>query len=265
MSAGGIAVDFDLRQLFKVFGDTKDPRAKRKMAYAVVNGINAATLRVQREARRNVAERFTLRSDRTSRFIEREAAIIKPKASVREARPYADISVGQKPRLLLPEFERGALRRPFTPGAKRVAVPITGTAARPTLGSQVPAALRFRSLRLRPQVSAVTAKRIRESSRVRGDRSASARNRRALTSFVGGVVPWKGRERTYMLPELGVFKRTGPGRRQSQMIYFFASDVRLPPSLHFLETAKAAAQFFLRDEIEHAVVLELAGEGRALF
>lgn len=71
---------------------------QRRLAYAVVNAINNTAKRIQAVERRRVEEEFTVRK---KDFISRQAAVIKPFANVQQGRPYAEIGVGQKPRLLL--------------------------------------------------------------------------------------------------------------------------------------------------------------------
>ena len=81
---------------------------QRRLAYGVVNAINNTAKRIQDAERRRVEEEFTVRK---KDFIRREAAIINPFASLRQARAFAEIAVGQKSRLLLSAFERGAERK----------------------------------------------------------------------------------------------------------------------------------------------------------
>ena len=107
---------------------------QRRLAYATVNAINNTAKRIQAAERRRVEKEFTVRK---KNFIQRQAAIIKPFANVKQGRPYAEISVGQKPRLLLSAFERGAERKPSTPSARRVAEPVIGGPARPRFSQVV--------------------------------------------------------------------------------------------------------------------------------
>jgi hypothetical protein len=118
---------------------------QRRLAYAAVNAINNTAKRIQVAERASVKEEFTLRKPE---FVLRQAAVIKPFASVREARPFAEISVGQKPRLLLSAFERGAKREPFTPGAKRVGAPVIGGAARPAFTGPIVPELMMKKLKV---------------------------------------------------------------------------------------------------------------------
>ena len=60
---------------------------QRRLAYAVVNAINNTAKRIQEAERRRVEEEFTVRK---RDFLRREAAKIKPFASVKQGRPYAE-------------------------------------------------------------------------------------------------------------------------------------------------------------------------------
>ena len=117
---------------------------QRRLAYAAVNAINNTAKRIQEAERRRVEEEFTIRK---REFIRRQAAVIKPFANVRQGRAYAEIAVGQKPRLLLSAFERGAERKPFTPSARSVAEPVVGGPARPLFNLPVTPELRVGRLR----------------------------------------------------------------------------------------------------------------------
>ena len=88
---------------------------QRRLAYATVNAINNTAKRIQVAERQRVEKEFTVRK---KNFVLRQAAVIKPFANVKQGRPFAEIAVGQKPRLLLSAFERGAERKPSTPSAR---------------------------------------------------------------------------------------------------------------------------------------------------
>ena len=128
--------------------------------------------------------------------------------------------MGQRARLLLGEFEAGGERKPFK--GKSVAVPITGGPARPTFESPVLEALRFKALRFR---------------RAPGSR--------------GGKKRYVGTLRTYIVPEVGVFQREGPG--QSKLVYSFEKDVRLKPSLGFVDTAQRVADVWFPHFMDKAI------------
>ena len=105
----------------------------RGLAFAAVNAINAAALKVQEAAFENVRRRFVVRRPAflfgTAGRPGGAAARITPRASVGAKRPFADVSVqgglgrgSFRRRTLLAEFERGAIRR----GDPFLAVPIVG-------------------------------------------------------------------------------------------------------------------------------------------
>lgn len=202
---------------------------QRRLAYAVVNAINNTAKRIQETERRRVEEEFTVRK---TDFIRREAAVIKPFASVKQARAFAEIAVGQKPRLLLSAFERGADRKPFTPSARSVAEPVVGGPARPRFASSVAPELRVGKLRF--------------------DRTKSGRRRAGVT-----------RTKTYLVPKVGIFQRIGPAATRA--VYLFTRGKKLAPRLHFIETAEQEADKWFREEMEREVVDAIArARGRGL-
>ena len=195
---------------------------QRRLAYAVVNAINNMAKRIQDAERRRVEEEFTVRK---KEFIRREAAIIKPFASVRQGRAYAEIAVGQKPRLLLSAFERGAERKPFTPSARSVAEPVVGGPARPQFSQQVTPELRM--------------------GRLRFDRTKTGRRRAGVT-----------RTKTYLVPEVGIFQRIA--KDATRIVYFFSRGKRLEPRLRFVETAEREAQRWFAEEMQREVINAIA-------
>jgi len=202
---------------------------QRRLAYAVVNAINNTAKRIQGAERRRIEEEFTVRKHE---FIRREAAIIKPFANVRQARAYAEIAVGQKPRLLLSAFERGAERKPFTPTATRVAEPVVGGPARPEFTRQVTPELRV--------------------GRLRFDRTKTGRRRAGVT-----------RTRTYLVPEVGIFQRVSSD--VTRIVYFFSRGKRLEPRLHFVETAEKEARTWFAEGMQREVVNAIArARGRGI-
>ena len=102
-----------------------------------------------------------------------------------------------------------------------------GGPARPSFRSKDPAQLRYRTLALR---------------RVRGQR--------------------KGRQRTFAIPGLGVFQRTGPRKTDIEAVYLFTQDQRLPDLLRFREIVARGAARFLREEFERQIRLAVAHANR---
>ena len=195
---------------------------ERRLAYAVVNAINNTAKRIQGAEQRHVEEAFAIRK---REFIRRQAAIIKPFANVRQGRAYAEIAVGQKPRLLLSAFERGAQREPFTPGARSVAEPVVGGPARPQFSAQVTPELRV--------------------GRLRFDRTKTGRRRAGVT-----------KTSTYLVPTVGIFQRVS--KTATRIVYFFSRGKRMKPRLEFVETAEREAQRWFGEEMEREVINAIA-------
>lgn len=214
----------------------------RQLAYAGVNAVNNTVRLVQKQMQSSVKSKFTIRQ---GDFVLRQAAIIKPFASVGQARPFAVISVGQRDRLLLPQFETGGQRQPFV--GKNVAVPITGNPARPGFSSPVEAGLRMTALGLKPNLS--NSQRQQRRSIIGGSRKETAQLRRNFTRSVAAQNVWEGNQRTYMIPGLGVFQRQGPGKRDTVLLYKFKSGVQLRPTLGFHTLTTEVGQSLLRDNL----------------
>lgn len=198
----------------------------KQLAYAATNAINDSAKRLQIELQADVRAQFTVRSE----FIIRQAAVISPFASVGQQRPYADIGVAigkVKPkRLFLAQYEKGGPRAEVA-GSSNAAAPVVGGPARPSKRSKVPAAYRYKALALR---------------RARGTR--------------------KGRARTFAIPDVGVFQRTGPGKADIRPVYTFERDQRLPDMMRFREITQRFAPRFLREELERQIGLAIAHANR---
>lgn len=195
---------------------------QRRLAYAAVNAINNTAKRVQAAERRHVEEKFTVRK---KDFILRQAAIIKPFASVKQGLAFAEIAVGRKPRLLLSAFERGAERKPLTSGAKLVAEPVIGGPARAEFEAQVPPELRM--------------------TRLRFDRTKTGRRRAGVT-----------KTQTYLIPAVGIFQRFSA--KFTRAVYLFTSGKKIKPRLQFEETAEKEADKWFHEEMEREVVNAIA-------
>lgn len=219
----------------------------RRFAYAVVNAINKTARRVQEAEAEHVRGAFTIR--RPAFFFGTPArpggaaARIRPFASVGQSRPFAEIAVaGPKTtgavarETLLARFEEGGTRPIFTPGAKRVAVPLTGGPARPTITQSVPRAYGVGALRLH-----------REGPE--------------------GVI--RGRQRSFVVRRHdgggAILQRTGPGDGEVQTLYVFARPARLDRRLRFEETARRVSDAWFAKEVERETVVALAkSRGRGL-
>lgn len=215
--------------------------AEKRIIYAYANAVNNTALDVQLEEKRGLRQRMQIRK---SGFIERQVAVVSF-ASVRKGVASASIMVGKKPRLLLPIMEVGGDRPAFK--GRRVAVPVTGGPARPTIAQSVVDQFTFRSLRL-----------IQEGGRKRKRKNVDF----AAVSTKGGK-QFKGAYRTFILPwtakapEGGVFQRVGPGRNDVRLVYSFKQNVHLKDILHWLSTARKTVEnrfpVHLNTQIEQAL------------
>lgn len=240
-----IDLNFDAKALMARFQLTE-----KNLAYVSVNAINKTALQIQDQQRKNVRARFTLRKPD---FVLKQAAIVKPFASVGQGRPYAEIYVGQRDRLLLSDFEHGGTRKPFI--GKSVAVPITGSAARPGFGAPVDGAFRMTALGFRPTLT--SSQRQQQRSIKGSNRKETSAMRKDYARAVAGKQVWKGRQHTYLIPGIGVFERTGPKKRDSRLIYKFKPNPQLRPTLGFIAMAQSEGQRWLADNLQGALIQEL--------
>ncbi len=248
-----------LRKLELVAGD----KGSKRFVYAVVNAINSTAKLVQAGEIEHVRDVFTVRKTDfllgTPSRPGGAAARIKPFASVKDARPYAEISVGASSAtaqrtLLLSQFEAGGIRKPFTPGAKAVGVPITGRPARPSIGREVPPAFTFAGLKLRPY---------------RAGRKLSRKAHAATIGVPGGkdAVQWKGENRTFIIrkadgaPQGGVFQRTGKERGDIREIIEFRKNDPIDKRLGFVVTANRIADVWFPRYMEQELAKTFARAG----
>lgn len=147
-------------------------KEQKNLAYSASQALNATAKEIQQATRIHMDRTFYLRK---SGFMYRMVKIFRF-SNAKQGIPYAEVGIDHKPRLLLSMFEGGGRREPFK--GKRVAVPITGGAARPGKQSIITEELTFRKMRFKKH-------RTKE-----------------------GKVQWKGQSRTFLIPEVGVFQRT---------------------------------------------------------
>lgn len=209
--------------------DKNAKRYSRNLAFSTAQALNDAAKEAQNRIRTNVRQRFHVRQ---SAFMDRSIKIF-AFANARANRPYAEIGVDSKPRFLLSIFEDGGARLPFV--GKNLAVPVTGQAARPSIGDAVRPQFEFSALNFRK--SAITSQ---GRSILKARKLAGIRKRK----LGGQYVIWRGDQRTFILPQTrraplgGVFQRVGPGRDDIRLIYSFKSNVRLKAALDFVSTTQ---------------------------
>jgi len=175
-------------------------REAKRLAYSTSQALNDTMLDVQQAERINLDRKYQIRQ---AGFMYRLVKVLKF-ANPRRGIPYAEVGIDPtKRRVLLPLLQTGGRRQPVK--GKEVAVPITGSAARPTFARQVTPSLRFTKMRLR---------------------KTKTRRRKKLQL--------KGQEGTFVIPGAGVFQRI---RGVARQIYVFWPKPRIRPSLDFYRVA----------------------------
>lgn len=262
-----INVKIDTAHLF-----ARMKRGQREFPWAIVRATNETAEEIQRAEHANVGRKFIIRKPAfffgTPGRPGGAAGRISPRASVRQPTPFAEISASastfsSQRRFLLPTFERGGDRLP-TPPAKNIAIPLLGRPARPSISRGVPPQYTFAGLRFK----AYRAGRVipRRTTRSGALSLFDEFGRRRHTAALGRL-QWKGRERTFILPETknaphgGVFQRIGPDRGDIREIYKFQPRVRLDARLGFVPTARRVAALHFREKMHRATIKALGRSG----
>jgi hypothetical protein len=246
-------VNMDVSKLLK-----NNDLTSKNIAYGVVNAINKAAIEFQAKARENLKARFTVRQA----GMEKLAAVIKPFANVKASRPFAEVSVGQKRGLLLGDFERGAAKRSQI--GSNVAVPLTGTPARPGFAAPVTQNLRITALSFKQSLNSAQKKEQRAIKGIDAKATRAARKEYRRQQAAGSKKPWRGNQRTYLIPGRGVFQRTGgsgqgkkSGGSTTRKIYSFLAAPTLKPQMHFLDLAHSDGQRILQSNAQSAITEEI--------
>lgn len=209
-----INIDIDAREFMN-----ETLRQAKKIAYGTTQAINATLRDVQVAERAELDRRFVIRKNRfmyslikISQFAKvpklENANILGVQAwAVSSGVPYGEIQIdASKTRVLLQEFVEGGYKDPAF--GKHVAVPITGSAARPSFADPVTAALMISRLDFQQHVTKT------------------------------GKIQWKGLQRTFIIPGLGVFQRGGELKTSRR------SETFLGKSGHQLEESTATNMLY---------------------
>lgn len=253
----------------------------KRQRYAIANALNTTILAVQASVPAHLKRRgFIVRKQQfffggfgrrggVANKIER-SDFAKPAPGMLRARIAVQASsIASQRRLLLPQFETGGRRAPMTPGAKRTAVPLLGRPARPSLAQGVPPEYTFAGLQLRAYRGGKRVTRRARGGHVRSTTSFGEFGRLRLPER-GQDLQWKGRQRTFLLPDLesgrtpGVFQRIGRGRGGIRLIYAFVPPPQLQANLGFAANAQAVVDRTFPTELLTEVhkTLEFHGTGR---
>ena len=196
----------------------------RKIPYATNNALTRTANELIEVERTQLRTQFQERSD----FIPNRIQILK------YSRPndlWTRVGIREVQRSLLSFFESGAMKTPER--GSQIAVPLTGEAARPSFAQKLrDSQFFYRSLRLRPKTTST------------------------------GKIQYKGKERTFVIPQVGVAMRTGPGKRDVQIIYAFKRTAPLDTRMHFVRTAQDFVPRRFAQVWREEFVREMAGKAK---
>lgn len=248
----------------------------KRFAYASVNAVAATAKRIQLAEFARARSVFQIRKQAfffgTDARVGGVAARITTFPSVKRGIAFAEIEGGALPRggdelgsyrrLIYGGFEAGLERKPFTPGAKSVAVPRTGGPARPTAGAPITPELTFARMRLQAFYKAPGSKgrqlKITRKTRSRkglGVGVLGEFGRLALPSHDKGI-QWKGAHRTFIQftkahPLGRVMQRTSAD--SLRLVWLFERPFQLDRRLEFLRTAETVAARYFAEETARQV------------
>ena len=166
-----------------------------QIPFAVSRAINDLALEVQTSIQEGMKQRFIIRRDWVLRGVK-----ISHFSSKKESPIHATVEISPD-RYFLPRFEDGGTKTPRS--GPNLAVPtdsVRGSRQNIIPGSMRPKAFGFQTS---------TTKR--------------------------GATQIKGNQRTFIIPDLGIFQRTGP--KTLRLLYRFFKSVPIPMSLHFHDSA----------------------------
>jgi len=171
--------------------------------------------------------------------------------------------------LLLSGLVTGGQRKPATPGAKSIAVPLEGRPARPSIRRPVPPAFQVANLRLQAYYHGAKIVRRTRGRHVRGQGLYGSDGRANLSGVQG--LQWKGLQRTFLLPHtknapLGaIFQRFERGRAGIRELYTFVPPFALPKRLGDYEAlVQREAPAIFREEMELALQKAIGWEAESL-
>jgi hypothetical protein len=168
-----INIDIDLRGF-----EAETLRDMKRIAYSTTQAINETLKDIQIAERAELDRRFVIRKNRFMYSLIKISRFAKVFTGTGPQTLFGEIEIdASKTRVLLQEFVEGGYKDPAF--GKHVAVPITGSAARPSFSDPVTASLMISRLDFHQHVTAT------------------------------GKIQWRGAQRTFIIPGVGVFQRGG--------------------------------------------------------
>jgi len=199
-------------------------KGERRLGFAAINTVNESAKDVQKAQQDALLGKMTVRRPD---FTLRNIAVI-VFASVKRERPFAEVFIGKKPRLLLAEFEKGGEKEHK---GKNVAIPVTGEEARPT----------FRTAQDFPPLV-----RRLKFKRPRGKRRPGAK------------VVLQGEGGRFLIPNRGIYRRTATGVRA---VVVYKPRVRIPATLGWMDRAERVGRRAMREHMEREAIKAFARSG----
>lgn len=197
-----IKIDVDTNQLARLCAE-----ALRQAPYAANNAITRTANEAAESARQEASGHLEIRKN----FLLRRIRILRyPRASDLTAVIGVDTNVQGSP-LILGLLEEGGEKKGSTGGG--VAVPLTGSAARPSFADKVTPRLLYKRLDMQRHITA------------------------------RGRTQWKGKQRTFVIAGIGIFQRTGP--EATSLLYRFKESARIGAHVRLREAmiAKITERF----------------------
>jgi hypothetical protein len=193
-----IKVDIDMDQVVKLTATVL-----RQLPYATNNAITRTAKELVDKEKAEITEHLETRT----KFAQNRIQILQY-SKVNNLSAIVGINPNVKGSALLLGFliESGGEKTPTS--GPNIAEPITGTAARPTFASKIPRRLLYKQLQIVRHVTQT------------------------------GKIQLKGKQRTFVLPDIGVFQRVGPGPNDINLIYKFAGSAHLRARFKFSKVAQ---------------------------
>lgn len=197
-------------------------KGERRLGFAAVNAINFALKAVQTAQQDELLRRATVR---VPNFTLKQIAVISPFASVGNARPYGEVSIGRRPRLFLAQMAVGGVKEHR---GRNVAIAVTGEEARPTFRTAQPFPPLVKRLRFR-------------KPRRKGKRSKPGA-KVILQSTTPGY---------FLIPGRAILKREGERLRA---VVVYKPEVRIKPVLDWLKRGREVGERALREGMEREAI-----------
>lgn len=236
-----------------------DDVAKKHAPYAASVMINRTLEEVMAGARGHLQQRMVVRAPAfvlPPLQLPRAARATKTKLQGQAALGYGDVTrdnIGDRREKILRKFETGGVKEARDP---QFPIAIPTEALRPTRTALVPRAMFPQNLRLAPKTvgGGETLPALRKGlvRTLQGDKIGKRARKQQGLEGIGGTFTINNENGT----PIGIFQRTGLGRKDVRMIWLYKRKIRIPDLMDFFELADQIIQ--ARAQINWQGALELA-------